>query len=132
MILPLLIVVSGLIAYHTADGGTRGSDRAIVTLLPDPLKGPLNPLVIAGVSIGSGFPFSEADGNGHYHIPNVPPGSYTLFANINEANVMSPIGDLELKRCQNLLPGFSSNRKVHCEPVTIVKGDDVEINWTAH
>lgn len=130
MILPLLVVVSGLIAYQTADGGTRGNDQATIILLPFPVTAPLTEGVRLGTA-GSKYLSAETDARGHYSIPNVTPGYYIVYTSTLLANVDDPYAKISLESCQQIIPRFYSNRRVHCDLVSIKPGDNVESSWTS-
>lgn len=128
MIVLSSIVVSGLIASAHP---SKGIDGAIVILLP--AAAPVADDVYSSRP-AVGIKAGKTDNGGHYHIPNVKPGRYIIVVRSYIMDLSDHEDDSEVAACETLLhrKKTSAGYRVHCEPVLVEPGDDVEVSWTAH
>ena len=129
MILPLLVVLSGLITYPTVNGGARPDTGVSVLLVPLPLKAPPAHPSWAELLFTAGVRHATPDVTGRYRFANVTPGKYVVFIEAVSADVTSESAQLNFATCQAALPGFDRSDKAHCDVQTITAGDDIEVNW---
>ena len=129
MILPLLVVLSGLITYPTVNGGTRPDKDAMVLLVPLPLKAPAIHPSWGELSFAPGVRQTSPDVTGRYRFANVTPGKYVVFVESFRTDTSSEGGKLDFAACQAALPGFEDTFRARCDQQTITAGDDIEVNW---
>ena len=129
MILPLLVVLSGLITYPTVNGGARPDKDATVLLVPLPHKvSPVPPSELE-LFFTIGVRHTKPDVTGRYRFANVTPGKYVVFVETSNTDTSSDGGKLDFATCQAAFPGFENPFRAHCDEQTITAGDDIEVNW---
>ena len=129
MILPSLIVLSGLLSYQ-ADGKPPSlpEKSGSVFLVPSGSK-PDGALELGAAP--QGVPSADAGVSGNYQISDIKPGEYVLVAQ-SFSIIDNRTDNTARNQCEKLL-GFALDTAttVHCGKLTVSSGSDrLTWNWT--
>lgn len=128
MIIPALIIVSGLISYAPPRLPVPvGDDKAQVILIDQAMTLTQKQHDLAQLGIPTeGIPMADTDGRGNYQLSNVKPGKYTVVVMSRNA-LLSASNDSARCTSETLLRFMLP---AHCETLEVVAGDNVKWDWS--